>query len=339
MGGKGGSGPAGSGDAGEPGSAGARMASRPQHLLLTLLGDYWYQRHEAISSAALVSLLRAFDVSEQNARAALSRLARRGLLEPHREGRHTRYQLTARAHAILADGTERIFAFGQGPDPWDGTWTCVSFSVPETRRATRATLRTRLRWLGFAPLYDAAWYAPGDRADAAAEMIAELQPLTATVITGPVRGNTGGDPARAWDLDALRARYESFITGFTPIQAQAQAGERDAQQALLARTAIIDVWRAFPALDPELPAEFLPPNWPQAAAARIFRNVYDMLGPLATSRVREIIAEQDPDAAALTSHHTSADPHGTNRAPAAPGAAQHASARVTHLPSQTPSGR
>jgi phenylacetic acid degradation operon negative regulatory protein len=52
------------------------MAARPQHLLLTPLGDYWYRRHEAISSTALVSLLYAFGVSEQNARAALSRLAK-----------------------------------------------------------------------------------------------------------------------------------------------------------------------------------------------------------------------------------------------------------------------
>ncbi|HCU93622.1 MAG TPA: hypothetical protein DHU96_13190 [Actinobacteria bacterium] len=47
--------------------------------LLTLLGGYWYQRQEAISSRAPVSLLHAFEVSGQNARAVLSRLGRRGL--------------------------------------------------------------------------------------------------------------------------------------------------------------------------------------------------------------------------------------------------------------------
>jgi phenylacetic acid degradation operon negative regulatory protein len=53
----------------------------PQHLLLTLLGDYWYGQRAALPSAALVSLLGEFGITEVSARAALSRLARRGLLE------------------------------------------------------------------------------------------------------------------------------------------------------------------------------------------------------------------------------------------------------------------
>ncbi|HCU93621.1 MAG TPA: hypothetical protein DHU96_13185 [Actinobacteria bacterium] len=72
-------------------------------------------------------------------------------------------------------------------------------------------------------------------------MIAGLQLLTATIITGPVRGNTGGDPVHAWDLDVLRARYDAFIAEFAPIRAEAAAQELDAARALLARTAIIDL--------------------------------------------------------------------------------------------------
>ena len=82
--------------------------TRPQHLLLTLLGDYWYQREGSIPSTALVGLLAEFDVTEQNARAALSRLARRGLLASVRQGRATRYRLTPQAHATLAEGTELV---------------------------------------------------------------------------------------------------------------------------------------------------------------------------------------------------------------------------------------
>ncbi|HEY3240474.1 MAG TPA: hypothetical protein VGL92_12965, partial [Acidimicrobiia bacterium] len=53
----------------------------PRHLLLTLLGDYWFGRTEHLPSAALVRLLEEFGVSATAARTALSRLARRGLLE------------------------------------------------------------------------------------------------------------------------------------------------------------------------------------------------------------------------------------------------------------------
>ncbi|MGK5559037.1 hypothetical protein ACSNOI_46315, partial [Actinomadura kijaniata] len=55
-----------------------RNGPRPQHLLLTLLGDYWYGRHDPLPSATLVALLGEFGVSPAAARAALNRLARRG---------------------------------------------------------------------------------------------------------------------------------------------------------------------------------------------------------------------------------------------------------------------
>src|SRR5215469_2229924 len=45
---------------------------RPPRLLLTLLGDYWWQRGDQLPSAALVALLTEFGVSDTAARAALS---------------------------------------------------------------------------------------------------------------------------------------------------------------------------------------------------------------------------------------------------------------------------
>jgi phenylacetic acid degradation operon negative regulatory protein len=39
-------------------------AQRPPRLLLTLLGDYWWQRMESLPSAALVALLAELGVSD-----------------------------------------------------------------------------------------------------------------------------------------------------------------------------------------------------------------------------------------------------------------------------------
>src|SRR5918999_1329137 len=47
------------------------LAQRPPRLLLTLLGDYWWQQTEPLPSAALVALLAEFGVSDSAARAAL----------------------------------------------------------------------------------------------------------------------------------------------------------------------------------------------------------------------------------------------------------------------------
>ena len=91
-------------------------------------------------------------------------------------------------------------------------WSLVAFSIPEDNRAARDALRKQLRWRGFAPLYDGLWVSPRDHA---AEVIGCLKDLDIT--TGHrVRVDLGADgaasiPARAWDLDGLRQRYECFI--------------------------------------------------------------------------------------------------------------------------------
>ena len=55
----------------EPWTSPSAAAQRPPRLLLTLLGDYWWQRTEPLPSAAIVALLAEFGVSDSAARAAL----------------------------------------------------------------------------------------------------------------------------------------------------------------------------------------------------------------------------------------------------------------------------
>src|SRR5207248_2955383 len=119
----------------EPWTSPGAAAQRPPRLLLTLLGDYWWQRTEPLPSAAIVGLLAEFGVSDSAARAALSRLTRNGLLVTSRSGRRTFVQLSARAADVLNDGARRIFTFGETPAPWDGMWSLVAFSIPEQYRS------------------------------------------------------------------------------------------------------------------------------------------------------------------------------------------------------------
>ncbi|MGH2871483.1 MAG: PaaX family transcriptional regulator [Solirubrobacteraceae bacterium] len=280
------------------------ITPQPQHLLLTLLGDFWYRREEALPSTALVELLAECGVSNSGARAAIARLARRGMLELVREGRRTSYRLTAKGSAVLLEGTRRIFAFGTRALPWDGSWTVVAFSLPEARRDRRHVLRVRLRWLGFAGLYDALWVAPGDHRAAAEALLEELAVTTATVVLGPASGPPGGNPMRAWDPADLRRHYERFIADFAPLGERVAAGAVGSVEALAARTSAIDVWRTFPGQDPELPEPLLPAGWPRRAARDLFVEIYDTLGPPATARFREILAAHAPELAPLAEHHS-----------------------------------
>ncbi len=75
--------------------------------------------------------------------------------------------------------------------------------------------------------------------------------------------------------------------------------------ALIARTRVMDEWRAFPGLDPDLPAELLPSAWPRARARELFIGCYDLLGPLAALRVRQIITRYGPELADRAAYHSS----------------------------------
>jgi phenylacetic acid degradation operon negative regulatory protein len=62
-----------------------------------------------------------------------------------------------------------------------------------------------------------------------------------------------------------------------------------ASEALITRTALMDIWRNFPNLDPELPDQVLPSGWPRRQARGIFAEDYDGLGPLAEVRVKQVV--------------------------------------------------
>jgi phenylacetic acid degradation operon negative regulatory protein len=286
----------------------AQAGAQPQHLIVTLLGDYWFGRTEPLPSASLVALMSEFDISPSSARTALSRLARRDLLTVSKVGRSTFYSPTPYAERVLREGRERLFSFGDdSPDSWDGSWLVVVFSVPEEQRDMRHMLRTRLRWLGFGSLYDGVWVSPHQVAEAVAAALAECGVEQATVLrTVPVKlaGAPMRDPLSAWNLDELRAAYDQFIERFTPLLERVRTGRVSVSEALTERTAIMDTWRTFPDLDPGLPESMLPADWPRRRAREIFAKAYDTLGPLAEFRFRQVISERAPELAHLADHFT-----------------------------------
>lgn len=283
---------------------GTRQGSPPS-LLLTLLGDYWWGRRELLPSAALVELLADFDVSDAAARAALSRLVKQGLLASSKSGRNTFYGLTAKASAVLDEGKSRIFKFGAGTYEWSGEWTLVAFSIPESSRSTRGSLRTRLRWLGFAPLYDGVWISPHDRHEQALGELRSLGITTATAFraTVPEGGSDSELPRTAWNLTEVTDLYETFIRSTRALRDQLRAGRLNDTSALVERTRLMDAWRAFPAVDPDIPEQLLPRGWPRHMARELFMETYDDLGTPATARVRKVIAGYAPEIGEFASHH------------------------------------
>jgi phenylacetic acid degradation operon negative regulatory protein len=274
--------------------------------MVTLLADYWFSTAGSVPSAALVELVSDFGVSPGGARSALSRLAQRSLIEPTRTGRQTSYRLTSDARRSLRRGGRKVARFGSAELSWDGLWTVVAFSVPEHAREIRPQLRQRLRILGFAPLYDGVWISPRGSADDTWAALRQLGVLSATVLRARhiPAGEGGRAPLEAWDLTGVRQGYDEFIERFAGVHELFQRGNITAQAALNTRTEIMDIWRAFPSSDPQLPDELLPPSWPRRRARDLFAHTYDTMGPLAELRVQQIVGQYAPELVDQVRHLT-----------------------------------
>jgi phenylacetic acid degradation operon negative regulatory protein len=292
-----------------------RSGSTSQGLLVTLLGDYWFGRTVYIPSSALVALLGQFGVSDQGARAALSRVVRSGSLEGTKAGRRTAYRLTP-------DAARRMVATGRGimrftaatPDSlslqtWDGRWTIVAYSLPAEQAEDRRRIRRRLRELGFGPLQDGMWVSPYRRAAHASAALDGLGVSGYTVLeNATVATGSALDPRAAWRLDGLATTYRDQIVRLRPPAKRLRRGSIAPPEALVVRTEAMESWRALTLVDPILPPELLPAAWPGWKARVLFAEVYDGLGALAEERVREIVEPHSAAAAAAVRHDIVAAP-------------------------------
>ena len=266
----------------------------PQHVLLTLIGEYGLHVGDPIPSASLVLILGEFGITHAGARAAIARLARRGILVSTRTGRTTAYAMTDRCAWMVAEGRQLTLEFTGAMRSWDGRWTLVSYSIAQERRAQRSLLRTRLRWLGFAPMQDGLWISPRPPSQLLHEALADLGVGSCAVfVADPVPGPDRLEPLAAWDLDEARDAYAAFIDEFRPVSRDLRHGGVSASEALIARTRLTYRWFAFANSQTELPQALLPSDWPGEAARQLFEELYDGLGPLAALRIAQHISVHD----------------------------------------------
>ena len=277
-----------------------QTGNSPQGLAVTLLADYTLRTRAWLPSAAIVALLAESGVTPAGARTAISRLARRGVLEGSRRGRHSSYRLAHAAAASLAIGGHWILTATATARPWDGQWTLVAFTLPQEHSAQRRALRGQLRWLGFAPLYDGLWISPRTLPGPAMRHLAQLTPGTISVFRGrqaDLGATTGRDPLDAWDVEAIAGQYGDFVDRWQALLPQVRSGQVSGPAAVRARTEVMDTFRRFPTLDPQLPVELLPANWLRDPAREVFAAVYDGLADVAERHVRAVVTRFAGDAA------------------------------------------
>lgn len=268
--------------------------SLPQRLLVTLIAEFRTVHDGSVPSSVLVDVFEDFGISVDATRTALSRLVLRSIFVRQKTGRSTSYALSATASQMMRDDRDRIFHFGER-QPWDGQWTLVAFSVAEAQRERRYALRSQLRGLGFAPLFDGLWGAAFATEHDARRALDVAQVTESLIMRGEIR-EFGVKLERfhiAWKLDEVAVQYKNFIDSITPVIARAEDGLISPAEALLVRTRIMDDWRTFPIQDPGLPEQFLPTDWPRERAQRLFLQAYELLRPSAELRLKALLTPPD----------------------------------------------
>jgi len=223
-------------------------------------------------TSTLLEAMAALGIEEKSARQALARTASEGVLTSSRDGRRVQWSLTAHGETLLREGTERIYGFLRSSHPWDGRWLVLTVSLPESQRALRHQLRTRLTWLGLGSPAPGLWVTPeAAHVDEVRRVVADLG-LAARSFAWVGPATDIGDERRlledAWDLAGVEDLYRTFLRRFEHRPAETGRG------SFIAQVELVQEWRRFPFLDPDLPRELLDHDWSGLRAAAVFHDLH-----------------------------------------------------------------
>lgn len=277
---------------------------RHQQLIVTIFGLYGRDVGDALPVSVLISMLGTLGYDAPGVRSSVSRLKAKGVLKSVREGGVAKYKISESISDVFREGDRRIFAPEQ-PAPVD-TWVLAVFSVPESMRNRRHQLRSELSGLGFGSVASGVWIAPARKLEQAKERLTvsgliQFVDLFRSdyIFDGPMRPKI----SEWWDLKELDEQFTEFLqvyegaeqqwselVGDDPEAALAGSTEELRRDAFRYYVPMLTMWRRFPYRDPNLPADYLPPEWHGPAVRRTFHFVHRLAAPLAEAHAHELIA-------------------------------------------------
>jgi len=264
---------------------------RARSAVFDLYGDHLPEHGHWAPISSVVTLLRACGVQPAATRTAVSRLAGQGWLRP--EGRQgvRGYLATTAAQHRLGAAHHRIYR--RVPEPWDGRWHLVVVDHGGDR-SRRDRVAATLRYLAYGQLDRRTWVAA--RANPEVPTALDRLEVSHEEFSAQHLADENRLAARVWDLDALSRQYRQFRAETDGLLEQARLGLPPGE-AYPVRTALVHEWRKFLFVDPDLPVEVLPTEWPGTPARQSFLDVADRLAPAARIFVSEALASAGAPAA------------------------------------------
>ncbi|MFD1213682.1 PaaX family transcriptional regulator C-terminal domain-containing protein [Arthrobacter sp. GCM10027362] len=268
-----------------------------QQLIVTLYGLYGGGAGGVLPVAALVAMLADLGIDGQAARSTVSRLKSKGILRSVKDDGVARYALSPDVLDLFNADDERIFA-PQRSRPED-PWSLVVFSVPETERNRRYELKAELTSLGFGFVAAGVAIAPSTVMGQAMDRLAErgLDGYAEYFSGDYLKGSDiRAQVARWWDLASLDQQYAEFLDSYAELadywEQRAAAGPLPSAERRLAFGTYVPMltrWRKFPYRDPNLPLEYLPPEWKAPRAKQVFLALHRILRDPAAAHAEELL--------------------------------------------------
>jgi len=210
-------------------------------MVITVFGDLVQQRGGEISTARLGCLLGRVGVEQGAMRTALSRLGRDGWVQSERDGRTSRYRLSAQGLDRFAPATTRIYA------------------APRVEPVTRWAIAVQVGPTG----RQEARISPADEAPAGAEclVVGELQQIS-----------------EAYRASLLSSEHRKALAALAAdIEALADHRKLCPLDAAAARVLLIHRWRRIVLRFPEVPFSLMPTNTPLTDPRRAVAEAYALL--------------------------------------------------------------
>ncbi len=272
-----------------------KTAARFPTVIYTLFGAYIIRRGGEVRVADLMELVRPLGFSANAIRLGLSRMSRCGVFKVRKVGRESCYSLSAKGMKGMEHG--RVRAFETDYREWDGKWRLVAYNIPESSRALRDKLRTKLRSKGFASLGAAVWISPRDIFPEMLRIIdrngiAQFVEVFEAEYKGPHVIKQFA--ARTWHINDLEKGYLAFVRKYEGLQRKFKQKARTLHpmtpsECFAQRFCMTAEYVALRLDDPMLPLALLPDKWVGKTAHRLHDTMWDLLEPAAVEFVDSVL--------------------------------------------------
>ena len=259
-------------------------------LLISVLGQWVGNLDTPVWNATLVAALEALGVEERTARQSINRTASDGWLIGESVGRYTRWRLSDAGRRLLDTASSRLQRSFATDRHWDGTFLLLALTGVALDRHQRERLAAGLDFEGFGVLGPSLWIAADRTARSGADAVLDACGLDGQALLFEATTVEGAETpaevvAMAWDLETAAAAHQAFLLEFEGVE------PTDEREAFALRTRLAHEWRHLLSVDPALPPELLPADWPGSRATAVFHDRYRAWTPDASSYYTKLAQE------------------------------------------------